>query len=412
MNIVIFSGGRGNKNLLKSLQEPFPNFLKKVQVVVNGLDDGASTGAIREMFGDSTHGISDFLKVAVAMSPNEELVNILNERFPTLTSSDEQLVFSNDLYKFLFLDVDLPFMGKYKGVDLLKSTIKKKILFFVDYFYKKDKFMPNLSDFKLGNIVFASMLAENKLDFQKSLVSFMNFCEVDKNKFEIIQSTETNSYLVGILKNGSLLPNEAAVVLTRTNDFISRIYQLPKPLTAADIRNICSIELEDKIHFLDKCEEIPEAGEEALKAIKNSSALIYGAGTPYSSLLPSLELKGVADAIKNTKCPKILVANLVKETSNTISASDLIKSVLKFLEKSIDDKKDFNPSDFITHVVIPDDESNLEVSKNFISMNIDEIQSNFKWLNIVSADIRSPHNLEAHDGNKLKECLFNIVNAN
>ncbi len=412
MNIVIFSGGRGNKNLLKSLQEPYPNFLKKVQVIVNGLDDGASTGAIREMFGDSTHGISDFLKVAVAMSPNEELVNILNERFPTLTSSDEQLVFSNDLYNFLFLDVDLPFMGKYKDVDLLTSTIKKKILFFINYFYKKDKFMPNLSDFKLGNIVFASMLAENKLDFQKSLISFMNFCEVDKDKFEIIQSTETNSYLVGILKNGSLLPNEAAVVLTRTNDFISRIYQLPKPLTAADIRNICSIELEDKIHFLDKCEEIPKVGEEALKAIKNSSALIYGAGTPYSSLLPSLELKGVADAIKNTKGPKILVANLVKETSNTISASDLIKSVLKFLEKSIDDKKDFNPHDFITHVVIPDDKSNLEVSKNFISMNIDEIQSNFKWLNIVSADIRSPHNLEAHDGNKLKECLFNIVNAN
>ena len=411
MNIVIFSGGRGNKNLLKSFQESNSSFLTKVQVIVNGLDDGASTGAIREMFGDNAHGISDFLKVAVAMSPNEELVNILNERFPTLSSSSEQLAFSNDLYNFLFLDVDFPFMCKYKDVDILKSTIKKKILFFIDYFYKKDKFMPNLSDFKLGNVVFASMLAENKLDFQKSLISFMNFCDVDIDKFQIIQSTETNSYLVGILKNGSLLPNEAAVVLTRTNDFISRTFQLPKPLKAADIRNICSIELEDKIQFLNKCEEIPEVGEEALEAIKNSSALIYGAGTPYSSLLPSLELKGIADAIKDTKGPKILVANLVKETSNTISAADLIKSVLKFLKKSTDSKQVFNPHDYITHIVIPEDKSKLGISKNFISMNIDEIKSNFKWLNIVSADIRSPHNEEAHDGNKLKECLFNIVNG-
>ena len=48
--------------------------------------------------------------------------------------------------------------------------------------------MPNLSDFKLGNIVFASMLAENKLDFKKSLVSFMDFCDVDKNKFELFKA--------------------------------------------------------------------------------------------------------------------------------------------------------------------------------------------------------------------------------
>ena len=412
MDIVIFSGGRGNKTLLQALQHDSPSSLGKVKVIVNGLDDGASTGAIREMFGDNTHGISDFLKVTVAMSPKDKLVRILDERFPVLSGTNEYLTFTNNLYNFIFSDIDFPFLAKYQDVGDIKNNIKKKILFFIDYFYTRDGSIPNLSDFKLGNIVFAAMLAENNLDFQKSLSSFMDFCGVDKSRFEVIQSTKTNSYLVGILKNGSLLPNEAAVVLTRSNDFISRTFQLPKPLTAADIRNICSNELEDKTKFLSDCEIIPHAGSEALKSIKSSNAVIYGAGTPYSSLLPSLELIGIADAIKNAKGPKILVANLVKETSNTISAVDLINSVLNFLEKSSTDNGNFDAQDFITHIVIPNDNLNLEISENSIAMDENEIKNSYNWINIVSADIRSSDNIAAHDGKKLKECLLNIIDAN
>jgi 2-phospho-L-lactate transferase/gluconeogenesis factor (CofD/UPF0052 family) len=382
-----------------------------VKVIVNGLDDGASTGAIREMFGDNAHGISDFLKVAVAMSPKEKLVKILDERFAVLRSTNEKLSFANELYNFIFMDDDFSFLVKYEDADDVKNSIKQKILFFIDYFCTKNGSIPNLSDFKLGNIVFAAMLAENKINFQKSLLSFMDFCGVDKDRFEIIQSTEVNSYLVGILKNGSLLPNEAAVVLTRSNDFILRTFQLSKPLTAADIRNICSIELEDKTKFLDECEVIPDAGSDAINAINSSSAIIYGAGTPYSSLLPSLELIGMADAIKNAKGPKILVANLVKETSNTISAVDLINSILSFLEKSISDKHNFDGQDYITHIVIPDDTSNIKMSENSISMDSNEINDKYKWINVVSADIRSSDNMASHDGKKLKECLFSIINA-
>jgi 2-phospho-L-lactate transferase/gluconeogenesis factor (CofD/UPF0052 family) len=411
MDIVIFSGGRGNKTLLQSLQHQSPDFLGKVKVIVNGLDDGASTGAIREMFGDNAHGISDFLKVAVAMSPKEKLVKILDERFAVLRSTNEKLSFANELYNFIFMDDDFSFLVKYEDADDVKNSIKQKILFFIDYFCTKNGSIPNLSDFKLGNIVFAAMLAENKINFQKSLLSFMDFCGVDKDRFEIIQSTEVNSYLVGILKNGSLLPNEAAVVLTRSNDFILRTFQLSKPLTAADIRNICSIELEDKTKFLDECEVIPDAGSDAINAINSSSAIIYGAGTPYSSLLPSLELIGMADAIKNAKGPKILVANLVKETSNTISAVDLINSILSFLEKSISDKHNFDGQDYITHIVIPDDTSNIKMSENSISMDSNEINDKYKWINVVSADIRSSDNMASHDGKKLKECLFSIINA-
>ena len=58
-NLTIFSR-RGNKNLFKELikEVKFDN----LSVIINGLDDGASTGEIRRLFNYQAHGISDFLK--------------------------------------------------------------------------------------------------------------------------------------------------------------------------------------------------------------------------------------------------------------------------------------------------------------------------------------------------------------
>lgn len=411
MNIVIFSGGRGNKTLLKALQSQDSKGPLKVNVIVNGLDDGASTGAIREMFGNRTHGISDFLKVAVAMSPMDNLAQMLEERVPALENTHDQLKFSKELHDFIYSDIDLPFLVNYKDSDNIKDDLRQHTLSFIDYFYRSEGLIPNISDFKLGNIVFASMLADNHLDFQKSLVSFMQFCSVNLEQFGIVQSTESNSYLVGILKNGSLLPNEASVVLTRTNDFIYKTFQLPRPLTATDIRTICSSEIEGKTAFLESRQVIPTAGAPSLECIKGSDAIIYGAGTPYSSLLPSLELNGMAEAIGSVKCPKILVINLIKETSNTMVATDLIDKVIDHLRISIAEKNNFDPRDYITHIVVPNDLKHDQGSADYILTNQDDIRTGYEWIKVVQADIRSSQNPAIHDGEKLKECLLSIINA-
>ena len=85
---------------------------------------------------------------------------------------------------------------------------------FLEYVFKKFGHFKDMGDFKVGNVVFASYLVTNSMDFQSSLISFMKFLEVNLDRFKIHQSTFKNSYLVGLLKNGSLLPNEASVVLT------------------------------------------------------------------------------------------------------------------------------------------------------------------------------------------------------
>lgn len=411
MSIVLFSGGRGNKVLLSSIAREGTEISHKFQVIVNGLDDGASTGEIRELLGNQSHGISDFLKVTLAMSPNIELQEILEERLPILVSIEDQLESTKVLYDFIFANEDIPCLKEYKNCDHVKGNIREYFFIFLEHLHQRNGALPNLSDFKIGNIVFSSMLINRKLNFQEALTDFMEFCDVSKDRFEIIQSTETNSYLVGLLKNGSLLPNEAAVVLTRTTDTIDSTFQLSSPLSARDIRNICSMEIEDKKDHLKILEVTPEAGIKAISAIIDADAIIYGAGTPYSSVLPSLELNGMASAIRQANCPKILVVNLAKETSNTIEATDVVDGILEHLNKSISDGSISKPSDYLTHIIIPNDSLDDAKSESLIRMNKQKINKDYKWVEVIEGDIRATNDETKHDGFKLKQCLMQVIDG-
>jgi len=409
MSVLLFSGGRGNRTLLESISSDSVGKFPKLKVVVNGLDDGASTGAIRELFDNKMHGISDFLKVGVAMSPDTLLKRVIETRIPLLESINDQLSFSKNLHDFLFLSNNFYIFDGLKISDSLKKDLKEHILNFLEYIYQQNGVIVNISDFKIGNIVFASIYINEDLDFNRALLAFLKFCQVDNKAFEIIQSTGHNSFLVGVLKSGQLLPNEAAVVLSRTSDIIEDTFQINKPLSIENIRDICSKELQDKLTLLRKSEFIPPASIDFLNAIKNSESIIYGAGTPYSSLLPSLELKGVANAIKDAQCKKILVVNLTKETSNTLFVTDILDSLIKYLMRSYSHKSDFSPKDFITHIIVPNTITKATKFEHLIKLDELEIKKRYSWIKVIQEDIRDTKNPAQHDGAKLKKCLMQVM---
>ena len=99
-NLTIFSGGRGNKNLFKELikEVKFDN----LSVIINGLDDGASTGEIRRLFNYQAHGISDFLKAITSLSNENNLISFLETRFPKVSNFKERLSIYKNLYGILF----------------------------------------------------------------------------------------------------------------------------------------------------------------------------------------------------------------------------------------------------------------------------------------------------------------------
>ena len=406
LDIVIFAGGRGNKNLFFEMKKRMKK-INQLSVIINGLDDGASTGEIRRLFHYKAHGISDFLKAILSLSPNQKLINAMEARFPMVNSFEERLLLYRNLHKMLYKN----FLPKYFSSlselpEKTKKTIIKKFIIFFDYFYQNRDEIIDIEDFKIGNILFGAMLVENHLDFNKAINSFSKFCNLNKN-IRIYENTNSVRYLSGLLKNGTLLPNEASVVLTRTTDSIKDIYQMTNPITMNQIRKLSSIEIDDKIDFLKSLRNIPTYNQDIKEKILNGDIIVYGSGTPYSSILPSLETKGIADLIIKNKAPKVMIANLKKETNNFLSVSDLVNDLYKYLNRST--SKRLNKKDLLTHLIVND--STYEES-NSITLDEEKILNQCPWLTIIKGNFSDPLNSYAHNGKNVLKALLKIANNN
>ena len=122
-NIVIFSGGRGNKNLFFEIQKQMKT-INELTVIINGLDDGASTGEIRRLFNYKAHGISDFLKAILSLSPDKKLIDAMEARFPNVNNFEERLLLYRNLHKILYKD----YIPKYFEPLSLISDKKRKLI--------------------------------------------------------------------------------------------------------------------------------------------------------------------------------------------------------------------------------------------------------------------------------------------
>ena len=84
MIITIFTGGSGSTNIQQAIYNIHPTL--SLNLVINGYDDGKSTGVLRNLFPD-TLGISDFRKNQTyeykLRNGDTHIYKILNHRFTT-----------------------------------------------------------------------------------------------------------------------------------------------------------------------------------------------------------------------------------------------------------------------------------------------------------------------------------------
>jgi uncharacterized cofD-like protein len=75
-----------------------------------------------------------------------------------------------------------------------------------------------------------------------------------------------------------------------------------------------------------------------LAAIKSADAIVFGPGDLFTSILPNILVKGVAEAINKSSAKKILVTNIMTKFGQTdgFAASDFVKVLEKYLGGKID----------------------------------------------------------------------------
>lgn len=160
---------------------------------------------------------------------------------------------------------------------------------------------------------------------------------------------------------------------------------------------------------------IGKANTKAVKAITSSDFIIIGPGDLYTSIIPVLLVKGIYEAIKNSKAKIIFIINLMTKSGQTThyKASDHINDMRKYLGK--------NP-DF---VLLNNGKIQQEILDAYKKYNEEEVEDDLKnqYFQVIREDLVDNRAVEKnssdilyrsilrHDSKKVAKVLNKIINV-
>lgn len=160
----------------------------------------------------------------------------------------------------------------------------------------------------LANIMLSALYLKDK--------SYRNFFEkineLLPERHRILPATITDSHLHAFLEDGKEIIKESNIDVPNHNSDlkIKKIFLVPEA----------------------------EACPITLRNLENADAIIIGPGDLYSSLLQILLIKGISEAIINSRAKKIFICNLMtkKGESNNYNVLDFTKEIERYLGGPLD----------------------------------------------------------------------------
>ena len=397
IRISLFSGGSGNDrfiNLIKNI----PGV--EIDIIVNGYDDGKSTGEIRK-FIPGILGPSDFRKnlshlINLETTNGKIFRELLNVRFPIDTTT-------NNFISFLKLEKSNKLVQKLNVYNLTFEkflSLKKYLIYFLKYYIKKKKL--KIADISLGNILISSLFLKNNKNFNKSLEEIHFFLDLKNNVYNV--TTGENLYLLAILENGEIVLDEEKLVNIKHKYRVQDIFLVKKKLTKKKLNLISKKNKKFKLNYLNKINKHPNLNPKVAHGLLNSDIIIYGPGTQYSSLFPSYLTKNIREIIIKSKAKKFLITNIFLD--NDIykeNVESIIKKFNFFFNKN--KKKEINNNKFVNNYLInkfDEDDKNLLKKENYL---IFKKNKNFTLLDWEKGE-------GLHYPNWLAKKIFRLSNKN
>ena len=277
-NIVVIGGGTGSFTVLSSLKT-----ISNITALVNMVDDGGSTGELRDQFGVLPPG--DVRQCLVALSPSDELREVFNYRFP-------------------------------KGSDF--------------------------SGHNFGNLFLTALSNIADGDFAKAVANASKILNI---KGQVIPVTLDDRRLVIQTTDGIILKGE------------HNIGKMNMPsLKGANIRY----------------DEPTKLNPSAAKAIKNANIIVIAPGDLYTSIGPTLAVRGLSDALKKTSAKIIYICNLVNKPRHTngFRVEDYASEIERIIGSRVLDYVIYNteaPSPEVLEKYLKDGEIPVEFDNEILS---------------------------------------------
>lgn len=150
----------------------------------------------------------------------------------------------------------------------------------------------------------------------------------------------------------------------------------------------------------------PPAGayHEAVKEIRKADIVVLGPGSLYTSIIPTLLVKGIPEAIKESKARKIYVCNVMTQPGETdnYTASDHADKVIKYLGKGV-----------LDYVVVNSARAPEQLYRKYRQQGSDRVRvdsEKLKKLNvkIIEADLLTKEDLLRHDSEKIAKVVLSL----
>jgi 2-phospho-L-lactate transferase/gluconeogenesis factor (CofD/UPF0052 family) len=357
LQVVLFSGGRGSRALAQQLVSS-PRV--DVTLVINGYDDGASTGEVRRFLGDCL-GPSDFRKnasrVAAELGASPDLITLVDYRLPvgcdTPMARQALAALTRPPDDASGAAADLSRLAGGSPPDTIATIAARLDAFLAEMDRTGRPF--DFSDCAVGNLVFAGCFLRTGRRFNDAVDDYCALLGVPPGHLENV-TDGTNAYLVAIDANGALLASEADIVSTRQGDRIREIYLIDRLLDARDPA-IAGLDADALRSLLARHAARVDLNPRVVDRVRAADLIIYAPGTQHSSLFPSYLTPGLSEIIAaNLHAIKLLVTNIQPDAEIVdVSAVDLIDRALFYLR---DKGRRTTPAPcLITHYLINDPKS-------------------------------------------------------
>ncbi|XRQ04692.1 2-phospho-L-lactate transferase CofD family protein [Actinomadura welshii] len=333
--VAMFCGGRGGATIARELLRT-PGV--RLTLLINGYDNGKSTGALRRYL-PGMLGPSDFRKNLLLHLDDRDpeqaaLAAVLEHRLPDGTAPRDLAEFAGALA------VDLV-----EGCHALprrpRLAIARDLTAFLDRLGAGGGF--DLADCALGNLVFAGAYLRLGEDFNAAVRSCAATFASPARLLNVTGGE--NAHLVALKRDGGLLADEAEIVAPQDPAPITDLFLLRDPLRDRDALEAAPAGRVRRILARRRAALSPNPA--ALEAIRDARLIVYGPGTPHSSLYPSYLAPGVADAVAASRAAaKVLVVNIREDHDvQGWSASDHLDRALAHLGDPSNERRT------VTHVL-------------------------------------------------------------
>ena len=332
IKVVLFSGGRGSGNIsngLRSLARK-SNFKIEVIHITNAYDDGKSTGAVRDFFGNSILGPSDVRKIqekqydffysdvsiknfmGLRLDGNKEV--ILKELRDISEGNKPSTNLINDYYKTLPLE------------------FKRVIKIALKHFFTKEFTKINLNDFALSNLIYAS-LADLHGGLQHAEKIFREQLRIPD---PVYLNSEKDCYAYALSESGNLLFDEASIVDYSDISPIYEVYLSDKPIQKDVLESFNRLgNFEEKKQFASNISSsYPPLSSSAKSSLEQADIVIFGPGTQYSSLYPTYFTDDLSKCLKGIRAFKIFITNVHNDNETPgFSSVDQVRQALFYLNQ-------------------------------------------------------------------------------